>query len=337
MLLASAAGAVDVGVNPRVEYIQGRERKPLSTKLLLKADAAQTAGLFSFRAEGFGEFDGMEAARDRHTRLAAHLQEAWVQAQPGDFIIRAGRQPVRWSESWTLPSLDVWTGRRWNRMFTDPLAEQLKHPTGLLASHVGPQHELNAFLELRPARDEFPDPLPNPAETWRAAGGGRLKIRAGGFDVAGVYAYKDRVNVYGASLSSAFEYFVPRLEFGARGETDIIYTPGLDVFVEDWSFSGQTTWHWLQTPNPSGRWDPSGYLSIRRNGTVHSLELQYQQSFKASDRFAAIAYGYAFTDFLKGTLFVQHYHGDRNLLFTVYDAMTVGWLAGVRLEATAAF
>lgn len=46
--------------------------------------------------------------------------------------VRIGRQPIRWSQSWTLPSLDIFSGRRSNRLFLDPLIDQFTTHSGFL-------------------------------------------------------------------------------------------------------------------------------------------------------------------------------------------------------------
>ncbi len=108
-------------------------------------------------------------------RRVVILQEAYLEYKQESYFIRVGRQALRWSESWTLPSLDIWTGRRFNRLYFDPLADQLTHSTGATFSYAQDTFsvELVSFWDL--AETFFPEPIPEVTPKKETSFGGRVK------------------------------------------------------------------------------------------------------------------------------------------------------------------
>ncbi len=337
LLLAGPANAwawnTDLNLNPRAEWI-GSKRADQATRGLLIGRADLSDGALSLAVEGFVEAEAeTDRARERRSERVAELQEAYVDYRMDAFFIRVGRQPVRWSQSWTLPSLDLFTERRWNRLFFDPIPEQLVHPDGILVTWAGAGASVDAFANLSPAVPRYPRPLPEgPARELDPEGGFRLQYKLGGLDTSWVYKRADEISTFGTSLSFATDLAVWKLEAGLTGAKDGFAAIGVDFFFGDLSILPQVT-RFLDEVVTNDRNEHIGYLPIRYVAGRNSFDFQVYRNFDAFDTFGQVMYSRDITDVFKLSLFAQKYEGRPGRLFGLYQALTEGGtVAGVRLE-----
>lgn len=348
-LASSAIADLDkrIALNPRAEWIRSKTQNQAARGILL-GRAGIDAGTWSLSAEGFIEGDlETEHARLRRSTSLAELQEAYFDWRSGPFFVRLGRQPVRWSQSWTLPSLDIFTGRRWNRLFFDPVPEQLIHPDGALVTWVseGGATTVDVFAALLPAPSEFPEPLPSATQAShkrRVFGrphddpevGTRIQRKFGGLDSSLVYKRADDLNTVGFGLTYATDCCVWKTEAGTVEGQSRFVTLGLDVFVDELSLMPQIS-RFSDDVLTADRPEHIGYLPIRYTTGPHAFELQLYRNFEVFDTFSHLMYGYDITDELKISAFAQKYEGRAGRLFGAYQTLTEnGIVMGLRLELT---
>ena len=132
--VASVATAADFVFNPRYEVIRQNEpgKEILIHRTLITSHFLAQSSRAKFYIDGFGEYEGAPSSQRewRRQENRAYLQEAYVEFKGDIFFMKIGQQALRWSDSWILPSLDVWTARRYERLFVDPLPQQLSHSAG---------------------------------------------------------------------------------------------------------------------------------------------------------------------------------------------------------------
>ncbi len=344
-------------LNPRIESVYA-DVPDWARRAFLKTTLLARNGDFSFNFEGFGEYDIAQTALEplgepdlRKSRSTAELQELYVDGRLGSFFFRVGRQPVRWSQSWTIPSLDVFTGRRWNRLFVDPVPEQLTHPDGVLVSYAGTAFEADLFHVIQRAENTFPVPLPDSPRLIRDQTGARVKVRLGGFDFAFVGFRSPDDDLVGGSVSYAFESFVVKAEGGSRryvpasnpasavGDEAGFGLFGFDYFGNlgdlEINFSPQATWY--KEPLVTGKNIESiYYVPLRLTYKKTAFEAQYYRTGETRDSFGSLMLTRELTDYkgasLKASVFHQSYAGERGRLFSLYESLTGSSLAGARLD-----
>ena len=332
------ASAMDesLALNPRIDLIRSRSYMQVTRGFLGIKTGARTE-IWNVSVEGFVEGD-IERERIRERRMEAFgaLQEAFIEAKSGAFFFRVGRQPVRWSQSWTLPSLDLFTGRRWNRLFFDPVPEQLIHPDGLLATWAGQTTTIDLFGAFRPANSELPKPISQGEERdYDPEVGVRVQQKLGGFDTTWIAHRADEENTFGFAASYAFDNFVLKTEIGSRGSRSDFVTLGTDIFWGDLSILPQLTR--FKDPITAGAYENIGYLPVRYVHEKYTLELQAYRGFDSEDLFLSASTSYDYTDKLKASVFTQKYEGQPGRLFGVYQALTENdFVAGLRLEMNTA-
>ncbi|MCM2321765.1 MAG: hypothetical protein NDJ90_00715 [Oligoflexia bacterium] len=357
---ALAGFSTELALHPRLESIwSAASESSHSQRGVLKAEGRWSWGAFQVFGEGFVEGDlAKTPALQRRSRSSAILQELYgeFKLKDGDLILRAGLQAVRWSDGWVLPSLDLWTARRYNRLFLDPTSEQLVHPAGVLLiwNSAALSSELSAFVNVKPAEDRLPEPLPEKLEEKGPAFGFRAKTRLGGFDLTAVGALTrepgsadvtggaadGRRLQLGASVNYALDAWVPRLELGTRGEREFYGSFGADFFPSadglgdgSWSLSllpQLTTW---RTGSESRQ---LGYLALRLSNEANAWELQgYRELADTGDQFLSLLYKRAFRApaELEASVFAQNYDGPPQSLFGIYEELLGGYAVGIRLEA----
>lgn len=355
--IALAKWENSANLNPRVESVFA-DVPDWARRAFLKTNLLARNGDYSFNFEGFGEYDIAQVSLEplgepdfRKSRSTAALQELYFDGRVGSFFFRLGRQPVRWSQSWTIPSLDVFTGRRWNRLFVDPLPEQLTHPDGILVSYAGSILEADLFHVVQRAENTFPQPLPDSPRIIRDQTGVRLKTRAGGFDFALVGFRSPEDELLGGSVSYAFETIVVKTEVGTRryvnalgptlhpGEDANFGLVGFDYFGTlgdlEINFSPQATWY--KEPLITGtKVESIYYVPLRLAYKKTSIEAQYYGSGETRDAFGSAMLTRELADYkgasLKASLFHQSYAGAPGRLFSLYEALTGSSLAGFRLD-----
>ena len=343
---AQAAGReTSANLNPRFENIWGQpsdwaRRGFLKTQVLVKQ------GDLGFNLESFIEHDLAQTTLEpngapdaRKSRSVAALQEAYVDAQWGPIFFRAGRQPVRWSQSWTLPSLDVFTGRRWNRLFVDPVSEQLTHPDGVLVSYGGSIIEADLFEVIQTAENNYPSPLGNVDRALRDQTGLRLKTRVGGFDLSVVAHRRPEDGLLGGSVSYALDCCVLKTEVGARGTSSNFALIGIDYFGDflgiDTTLGPQiTAYH--DTLITKDDVEAVMYLPLRLSRGKNAIEFQYYKVDRVRDMFSSLLVSRELSDYkntsVKLSVFNQNYLGQTGRLFSIYENLTGTSVTGLRLD-----
>lgn len=334
LFFATVTARADLTVAPRYDYILGKEQE-LANRFLVKSKLNSSVGPFGLYLEGFSEFEGNEQQRElRRSAPRGYLQEAYFEFKLSSFFVRVGRQALRWSESWTVPSLDIWTGRRWNRLFFDPLAEQLTHPTGASFSYAKDDFSLDLVGIGEVAETVYPEPLPEVKVDKNTSFGGRAKWMVGGFGLAAMTAQSQGKNYYGFSGNYAFDQAVPKFELGTShdGTEQSFATLGCDVFLGNWILLPQLSTY--EVKGLLGKETQSTfYLSVQWNPDRHDVQLQAFHNLKTEDSFVGASYGYNLTDYVSISGFVQNYQGNQGL-YKVYEDLTGGTLFGVRFEVT---
>ncbi len=324
-------------LNSRLDLLNGT-KEIQSEQGLLKVSGGGRGKQFSFYAEGFFSGDLAEAAKNRRTQSTAALQEAYFETRWRFLFARVGRQPVRWSESWLSPSLDIWTARRYNRAFFDPLAEQLIHSTGVLISAASDKSSLDFFQALWPAVDQYPKPLPESTTEYSPQFGLRGKTQLfGGLDVSALYALRNDDQVYGFNSSYAFESVVPKIELGTTVDRELnrainsFASLELDFFIGTWSILPQ-----IESVSLAPAFGPETrstyfYMPIRYSEDAHSFEVQILKKLSATEFFGGALYTYSFANGVQLSGVLQDYEGETGTLFGLYKDYTGGFVGGVRL------
>lgn len=339
--MACSFARADLTVSPRYDYFLGAETE-LANRFLVKTQLNAGKGPFSVFIDGFTEFEGNESQRTvRRSPPRGYLQEAYFELKMESFFVRVGRQALRWSESWTVPSLDVWTGRRWNRLFLDPFSEQLVHPTGVAFSYAPGNFSLDLVGVGEAAESTFPMPIHSVKPDSDTGYGIRSQWMWGGLGLSVVGAEAQKKRYYGMSGNYAFDKAVPRFEIGSshdvspnqnKNTEQSFSTLGCDIFLDNWILLPQVSAYEVLTADQKDI-QTTFYLSLQWNPDKHNLQVQSFQNLKAKDSFFGVSYGYNVTDNFSASGFVQNYQGQQGL-YKIYEDITGGMVFGFRLEVT---
>lgn len=326
----------EVTVNPRYDYVQSQNEE-LANRLVLSASLAEEKGPFKLFVEGFGDFETNEDQRAlRRSPMKGYLQEAYLEFNFDAFYLRAGKQALRWSESWVLPSLDVWSGRKFNRLYFDPFKDQLNHSSGVSLSYAGARFSLDIALIGEYAETQLPYPLPERLQEQKdeLSYGARFKGQAWSMDYSLIAAKVPNSEVYGVGLNYAFDDWVPKLEFGTQQkESETLgsfLTLGADLFLGDWILVFQGT----QLQERSRALEPDQtllYGSLQWRPDKHEVTLQAYANTTLKDQFLALSYGYQIHALVNLSAFVQNYAGEQGL-YAIYQEMTQETVVGARVE-----
>jgi len=264
-------------------------------------------------------------AQELRSPSSGYLQEAYYEYRSGEFFLKVGKQALRWSETWSLPSLDVFTGRRYNRGFLDPMTEQFSHSTGLLLSHTGPRLSLDAYSLWLGPETTYPEPLTPQDRIQRGAmeGGLRGKVDLNGHQMSAMIAHLESSFVYGGTWSYAFETVVPKIELGKRTwyhSNDRTFQPkvidfgtlGFDLFFDRWLFTPQISL--IQddlTKGPSKNY----FSSVSWIGNRHEFLFQGLLNEPYVGQFAHFAYTYKANSWCLFNFFWQNYDGINNSIY----------------------
>lgn len=347
LLLSEAAMAASGSVilTPRFESLHGKES--LGQRALLKIKSSGQAEPYAFYIEGFGEFESDEARRDeRRIGDGFFLQEAYLEFKIESLYVRAGKQAMRWSEMWVLPSLDIWTGRRWNRLLYDPQTEQFDHSGGVSFSWASEGLSVDAALLTEVARSRYPEPLPeflDGKDEEKASGGLRLKFDLAGVGTSLVVGKANWAETVGAGFNYAFETFVPKLEIGETTTKTVFAIPpqkqtfatmGADIFFGELTFQPQATFFQVKDSflGDTDQQQSLFYLGATWAHDKHDIQAQTFTNTETKDFFLNVFYGYNFKNWIQLGGFVQNYQGPATSLFGLYEQMTGGWVYGVRIE-----
>jgi hypothetical protein len=335
-------------LNARADYFASS--KLSLPRGLLKVTQTNTLRNFNFFCEAFAEADFStenQRLQRRTEQASAALQELWLEYRFKDVFVKFGRQAQRWSESWTLPSLDVFTGRRLNRLFFDPLSESLVHSTGLSVSWA---NHLDVFAVGQNAMTILPEPAPKYLDSqneFQPGIGARAQFDFWGFNTKWIAAQIQKDTTTGFLVNYATDFWVPRLEVGSRkvdasnavstnssARSNLSFTTvGLDFFYENLSLFSQFT-----------RYDDisQSYLSLQYNPGRWSLQFQGVRAFTSAttqtdDLYANVQLSYNLNSAATVTGFVQNYEGRPGGLYNIYREQTQGAVGGARLDWNIAF
>lgn len=286
------------------------------------------------------------------TREESDLNEAWIDfAFKNGIGLRFGRQPIRWSQSWTLPSLDLLTGRRFHRFFIDPLIDQLTHPDAVRLTATGNLAETMWDIDLvqvfGSAPFQFAAPLVNRDRENLGETAIKLGTKLGLLEMAIIGSSKTisgtskRENRSGLVTSYAFEKTVLKLEVGNSDQNTSFATIGTDWFLDDWMVGPQFT----SFRDPANRTESETlfYLPVRYNHAKWQMELDLLLGFgpKKSgptnpndDRFLSFRVGYEIYEGLVASALAQHYKGEAGRLLGQAQSLLGETVFGIRIEYT---
>lgn len=325
------------------------EKSDLNERFLLKTQAQTNLGdFFSFYFDGFAEFEGDSGARVlRRSPSRGYLQEAYMEIKLDSFYLKAGRQALRWSEMWVLPSLDVWTGRRYNRLFLDPLSEQMTHPTGILASYAIQSVSFDAVYIYQSGEFLFPQPLEETVQVGKKElyGGARVKLDVSNFGLSTLAAKSEYLEIFGASLNYSFEKWVPKIEVGhyknrtsyrlSTSEEDDFAALGADIFLDSFTLQPQVTYFdFHYEGNTNTDFQSIFYLSGTWEKKKHHVQAQTFFNSATDDFFASFRYAYNFTKIWTVAGYIQYYSADTLGLMKIYSDTTGGAAGGILVEAS---
>jgi len=347
LLLFTKNSLADFTLTPRYDYITSQDEE-LANRLMVNSKLSASAGYFGIYVDGFGEFDAdKDQAEIRHAPNRGYLQEAYLEFKMNSIYIRLGQQAMRWSEMWVVPSLDIWTGRRWNRLYYDPVPEQLAHSTGASFSYATQGFTLDLVGITNLAQNTYPEPLPETMDSYypnESSGGARMQFDVAGFHFGGLAAKQQKKYVYGISGNYAFDSAVPKFEAGMSDDrSDILITGreyeyfgsfGVDLFFGNWVFTPQLTLFDFGDLNQRDNdYESVYYISGQRKVDPHDFEFMGFVNTTTQESFWNMSYAYSLTNYFTLGGFVQQYYGPYDTLTGLFrDIAGPGLIAGFRLE-----
>ncbi len=354
VLAADSPLAYEFESVPRFEVWQGERAVMREVYTRLAFDASKQLGstLLRARTEGFVSYDIAEEDRRpignpdlRKSRNESDLNELWFDATFESIGIRVGRQPIRWSQSWTLPSLDIFTGRRSNRLFLDPLIDQLTHPDAVrLTKSIQLAErtiEVEAVRIIQSAPNRYAEPIGNQDRIDNDVFGAKASTRFGSLDIGFVFSSTDKGAAKGSTAglfgSYAFEKVVAKFEAGEATRNARFAMLGFDWFLDSLMIGPQVTV--FTDPLLSNRDGIAlAYLPVLYSENRWTFEFDWLQSFGAPDaarnRFSSLRIGREVAEALILSFAVQDYRGDALGLLGQGERLTGGTIYGMRLEYT---
>lgn len=350
LISVSQAQALDFNLNPRYDLINAKEI--FINRGLLQTDLSLQTRQFKFYVDAFGEADMANETQKtwRRAKNTAYLQELYAEYTTGSVFFKMGRQAARWSDSWISPSLDVWTARRYERLFIDPLPQQLAHSTGAILSFAAPNWSVDFAAMWNIPQDTYPAPFPSTqkiAEEETLNPGLRTKFTFGGFQSSLVAARVLRKNTFGFSTNYAFEKLVPKIEVGGtineqKDETlqsrrSAFSTFGMDIFWDNWTLTPQFTGYSSEDLKSEDSSQMIGYLSITYSKGNHEFQWQNFSNKDYTNAFYGITYTYTLKQNWGLTLLAQSYHGEDFNYASIVERETGGTLYGIRIQFNGSF
>ncbi len=344
---------------PRLDLYEKGAKQELYLRLAADKSgniSANSFGLASYRMrlEGFVTRDFAEQEKKplgqpdlRKSREESDLNEAWLDLGFTNGLgLRIGRQPIRWSQSWTLPSLDLLTGRRFNRFFLDPLIDQLTHPDAIRLTYSGTiqgnSWDLDVAQVLRSAPFRFAEPLPNRDRENLGETAAKLGVKLGLLEVAAIGSTKKIAGTNSRDLqtgllaSYAFEKVVLKFEAGNSDRDAMFAMFGTDWFLDEWLIGPQITT--FKDPALQNDGEAIFYLPIRYTKERWSLEsdvmIGFGQPSAADDRFLSLRIGRELYEGLLLSAGLQRYDGQAGRLLGQAKSILGETIYGLRLEFT---
>lgn len=346
ILLPGYAGAALL-LLPRADSIGGED--VFAQRVLLKAKADYATTHWSLAFDGFFEGNVADSKWANSRPNRGYVNEAYVEFKSSNLFFKVGQHSLRWSDMWLIPSLDVWTARRFNRVYWDPFVDQMEHSTGLSLTFVGPEWAWDLAVFPKVSQHRLPEPIPNyEPEDAPISGGARLKFTPDQFNLSMLAARRNWETWIGAQPTYALETAVLKAEFGliSYDEKDprfsnreqSFFSIGLDYFSGPWTITPQTTFS--RVDEIGGGLDYSEnlyYLSAVWQKTRHEIMGQiFSGSFNA-ELFLHLSYSYNYRNKFNLTGFVQNYDGDQGSLHRLFKDLTGGQVLGARLEVPLSF
>lgn len=353
---------ISLELNPRLDAWAGSStshpdfNQEFKQELYLRTaiDAVKQFNLTSLRAriDGFATMDRAEVGKKpfgapdlRKSRDEADLNEAWFDINQDSFGVRIGRQPIRWSQSWTLPSLDILSGRRFNRLFLDPLVDQLTHPDAIRLTKTGVV-DLDLVRVFKSAPIRFASPVPNREREDFHETAIKASTKLGLLDFAFIGSHKleprvgkDEIQT-GLLASYAFEDVVLKAEMANSDRDALFFTFGTDWFLDEWLVGPQFTVFrdaFIQAPTGDGL----VYLPIRYSKEKWAFELDLLKgvgsSSSAEDFYSSLRIGYEFASGFSASIATQIYRGESGRFLGQAESLTGGRILGLRLDYIGGF
>ncbi len=347
----------DFSISPRYEYIASGS-ETLANRAIVTSKLSIQKSWFSFVIEGFGEFDNVPAQDQiRRTPNTGYLQEAYIEGKWSSLYIRLGKQALRWSDTWVIPSLDVWTGRRFNRFLFDPQTEQFNHSTGASLSYAVQNFSIDLVGITNLGESTFPEPYPETVPGYRQSDtgyGGRIQYDISGFHFSALAAQQATRFYSGATANYAFDSIVPKLEAGYKMDTNdptiigssiqnptntYFGTVGIDFFIGRWTITPQFTGFTIPDPKIEYQNEGIAYISITYQADPHDLQAAAYYNTVNQDSFLTLTYNYHLNNHFSIGGFIQRYSGDINVtepsLYAEYQKIIGGngVATGARIEA----
>lgn len=340
---ANDAVTGNISYTPRLDLWES-EPQAIARTLYLRSSLDLRYAQMGLRADGFVTQEFSEASKPsqerRGTKSISDLSELFwdgaIQNEESAWALRIGRQPIRWSQSWTLPSLDFFTGRRANRLFLEPLLDQLTHPDAAKLTYFAKFGEIEIARVFGRSPTTMPQPFANTDRTDLRDIGLRVLLKANGFDWTMVARNNETRTDLGLLANYAFDDFVAKSEIGSSSAGDRFLMFGSDWFLETVTIGPQLTL--IET---SSRMEGQLYIPIRykfQQWTVELEHLQYLGSTELTkDQYSSIRLGYDIFDGGQISLGTQTYRGTSGRPLGISESLTNGTVYGLRFEYTGGF
>ena len=328
--------------NPRYDLVTNDNIH--MNRLILSSQLDFQIKSFRFYSDFFAEqnFNDPEFYEWRTVRSKGYLQELYVEYSTASLFLKVGRQANRWSDSWIIPSLDVWTARKYERLFIDPLSFQLTHSTGASLSISKERWQLDLVAVIEAAEDSFPAILPqSQSEKEDINPGVRFKFDVKGLQNSFVAARSLKKNIVGYGLNYAFENWVPKIEMGYREneqKSSLIYRKessfasiGTDIFVGQLTMTPQFVL-FTEDNNPEDITQGMHYFSLLYNAGKNEIQLQEFGNTYYKDYFYSAQYTRTIKKKFSIGILYQNYNGGLGTLNWLVQDRVKGDLYGVRFQ-----
>ncbi len=340
---ANEAAIGNFSYTPRLDLWQS-EQQAIARTFYLRSSLDIRYQQMGFRADGFVskelDEDSKSSQENRGTKNAAELSELFwdgeIRTDGSAWALRLGRQPVRWSQSWTLPSLDFFTGRRANRLFLEPLVDQLTHPDAAKLTYSNELVEFEVVRVFGRSPTLMPHPFSNIDRSDLRDIGMRVLIKSGGLDWTILARHNEERNDTGLLANYAFEDFVAKVEVGTSSLSERFLTFGTDWFLETVTVGPQIT-----LVETSTRVEGLLYIPFRykfEQWLIDAEHLQYFGSTElAKDHYSSLRIGREVFDGGVISIGAQTYRGASGRPLGISESMTNGSVYGFRFEYTGGF
>ena len=331
-----------VRINPSYDFFNSQ--KIGVNRLIFSAQADFQTEKLKYYLDFFGE-SNLNSTEDYSWRTAqskAYLQELYVEYSSDIFFAKVGKQATRWSDSWVLPSLDIWTARKYERLYLDPLAFQLNHSSGVSLSFSKEKWQLDLVGFFDAAEDTYPAFLwQAPLEKESLNPGARFKYDLLGFQNSFVLARSLKRNQVGYGVNYAFEKWVPKIEMGYReNEQKNVFLKyknsefaslGADIFIGKFTLTPQ---YILFTEDSDVDHVTQGlhYISVLYTKGIHELQLQEYANTYYKDLFWSFQYAITLKQKLSMALFYQEYKGGNGSFTGLVEEKTGGEFIGLKFQ-----